>query len=61
VIRTIPHGGYVLYFFSQRAGIGALVAGLLALSLLWGLFFPASRDVVSPLEQGARAVPSASS
>lgn len=41
VISGIPRGGYVLYFFSQRAGVAALVSGLLALSLLWSLFFPA--------------------
>ena len=43
VIRGIPKGGYVLYFFTQRAGIAALMAALFALSMLWGLFFPAAR------------------
>lgn len=51
VIAGVPKGGYVLYFFSQWTGVAALMTALLALSMLWGLFFPASEDteVTSPV------------
>lgn len=45
VIATVPYGGYVLYFFSQAAGVASLVTALLGLVLLWTLFFPATRTV----------------
>jgi signal peptidase len=43
-----PRLGYLLVFLKQPAGIGALASSLLALSLLWSLFFgrqPAARTV----------------
>ncbi len=36
----IPKGGYVVTFLSQPAGIGAVALALVALILLWRLFFP---------------------
>jgi signal peptidase len=55
VIRGIPKGGYVLYFFTQRAGIGALMAALFALCMLWSLFFPPPR--VAAHSRRTRSVP----
>lgn len=47
---TVPRLGYLLVFLKQASGIGAVIAGILALSLLWGLFFPEEdgRKVRSP-------------
>jgi signal peptidase len=46
VAWQVPRLGYLLVFLKQPAGIGALAGSLLALSLLWSLFFgqqPAAR------------------
>jgi signal peptidase len=40
VVGSIPNAGYVLVFFKQPAGIGSVMTAVLALMLLWGLFFP---------------------
>jgi signal peptidase I len=51
VIHAVPHGGYVLYFLSQGTGVGAVVSTLVALALLWSLFFPgtpATAPAVTP-------------
>lgn len=44
VMTAVPHGGYALIFFQQPTGAPALMAGLVALVLLWGLFFPDRGD-----------------
>ncbi len=49
VLRGIPKAGFVLVFLKQPAGLGALGASVLAMALLWSLFFPAP--------QPARQVP----
>ena len=36
----IPYGGYVSYFLQQPTGLGASIASLFALMLLWRMFFP---------------------
>ena len=41
VVAGLAGGGYVLVFFQQPTGAVTVVTALLALSLLWGLFFPA--------------------
>jgi signal peptidase len=38
---NLPKLGYVAYFFKQKAGVAAAMTALLALIMLWGLFFPA--------------------
>lgn len=48
VTASIPKAGYVVYFFKQRAGDAAAMTGLLALILLYGLFFGSSSEVKSP-------------
>ncbi len=40
VIAGAPGLGYLLVFFQQPTGAVTVVTALLALSLLWGLFFP---------------------
>jgi signal peptidase len=40
VIAGAPDVGYLLVFFQQPTGAATVVTSLLALSLLWGLFFP---------------------
>jgi len=40
VIAGAPDVGYLLVFFQQPTGAVTVVTSLLALSLLWGLFFP---------------------
>lgn len=46
VTASLPKMGYVAYFLKQPAGDAAVVTGLLAVLLLWGLFFPsASRQL----------------
>ena len=37
---TIPKLGYLLVFLRQPAGLVSLVTAILAICLLWGLFFP---------------------
>lgn len=39
VATSIPRAGYVAYFFKQPAGDAAAMTGILALILLYGLFF----------------------
>ncbi len=41
VVAGVAGAGYVLVFFQQPTGAATVVTALLALSLLWGLFFPA--------------------
>ena len=43
VTASIPDGGYVAYFFKQRAGDAAAMTTVIALVLLWGLFFAPAR------------------
>jgi signal peptidase len=45
VASSIPKAGYVVYFFKQRAGDAAAMTGLLALILLYGLFFSPTNEV----------------
>ncbi|XAS77191.1 signal peptidase I [Dermatophilaceae bacterium Sec6.4] len=45
VATTIPKAGYVVYFFKQPAGDAAAVTGVLALILLYGLFFDPTAEV----------------
>ena len=40
VVRMVPNGGYALVFFQRPTGAPAVMAGLLLMVLLWGLFFP---------------------
>lgn len=42
VVASIPKGGFVVYFFKQPAGVAAAVTGVIALMLLYGLFFGGS-------------------
>jgi signal peptidase len=44
VIRSIPRGGYALYFLSQPSGVGAVMTAMLTLLMLWSLFFSAPDD-----------------
>ena len=39
VVASIPKGGFIVYFFKQPAGIAAAVTSVVALILLYGLFF----------------------
>lgn len=39
VAASIPKGGFVVYFFRQPAGVAAAVTSVIALLLLYGLFF----------------------
>lgn len=53
VAQYVPYLGYVVVFFRQKAGIAALMTGILATVMLWGLFFPAAaseprRRVLAP-------------
>lgn len=41
VAASAPRLGYVVVFFKQPAGIGAVMTGAIALILLWDLFFRA--------------------
>lgn len=49
VVAGTPDLGYVLVFFHQPTGALTVITSLLALSLLWGLFFPPDPTVTSPL------------
>jgi len=40
--HTVKYLGYALVFLQQPAGIGSLATGVLALVLLWRIFFPPS-------------------
>jgi signal peptidase len=52
VAHRLPHGGYVLVYFQQPAGIGSAMTAVLALVLLWGLCFPgAGMAEPSPAEE----------
>ena len=43
------HGlGYLFVYFREPAGIASLATGLLAIALLWGIFFPAENDCPGP-------------
>jgi signal peptidase I len=44
VVADVPRAGYVLVFFQQPAGVGAVVTAMLSIVLLWGMFFP-NREV----------------
>lgn len=48
VTASLPKGGYAVYFFKQPAGDAAAMTGVLALILLYGLFFGSSSEVKSP-------------
>jgi signal peptidase len=39
VVQYLPHMGYVVYFLKHRSGDAAVMTGLLAMVLLWELFF----------------------
>lgn len=39
VVDGIPYAGYVVVFLQQPAGIAAVMTAVLAMLLLWGLFF----------------------
>jgi signal peptidase I len=43
VVASVPRVGYGLVFLKQPAGIGAVMTAVLALTLLWDLFFSASQ------------------
>lgn len=49
VIAGTPELGYVLVFFHQPTGALTVITSLLALSLLWGLFFPPDPTATSLL------------
>ncbi|MCR6491870.1 signal peptidase I [Cellulomonas sp. P24] len=49
VVAGTPDLGYVLVFFHQPTGALTVITSLLAVSLLWGLFFPPDPTVTSPL------------
>jgi signal peptidase len=40
VVAGVPHGGYVLVFFRQPAGIASTMTLVLSVFLSWSLFFP---------------------
>lgn len=48
VTACIPQAGYVAYFFKQPAGDAAAVAAVLALILLYGLFFGSDSESTEP-------------
>ncbi len=39
-VAVLPRAGYVLYFLQQPSGLASIATSALALTLLWGLFFP---------------------
>lgn len=41
---TVPALGYLVVYLRNPAGIASLATGLLAIALLWGIFFPAADD-----------------
>jgi signal peptidase len=43
VVASVPRVGYGLVFLKQPAGIGAVMTAVLALTLLWDLFFSAGQ------------------
>lgn len=45
VVWRLPGAGYLTVFLKQPFGIGALAAVIIAISLLWGLFFPSASPV----------------
>ena len=42
VIAGVPLAGFVVVYFQQPAGVGSVIAGLLSLIILWGLWFSPS-------------------
>ncbi len=44
VITGIPLAGYVVVYLQQPAGVGSVIAAVLALIVLWGLCFPATPE-----------------
>jgi signal peptidase len=44
----VPGLGYLFVYFREPTGIASLATGLLAIVLLWGMFFPAEDDVRVP-------------
>jgi signal peptidase len=39
-VAVLPRAGYVLYYLQQPSGLASLATAALAVTLLWGLFFP---------------------
>lgn len=44
VVHYLPDMGYVVYFLKHRSGIAAVMTGLIAVVLLWDLFFAAGSN-----------------
>lgn len=49
--------GFVLVFFRQPAGIGAIATAVFGVALLWGLFFPSAPENADPADEGSDAAP----
>lgn len=45
VTASVPDAGYVLVFFRQATGAASVVLALVALALLWNLFFPDDPEI----------------
>ncbi len=56
VTSVIPKAGYVVVFFKQPTGVLSLLTALLALTALWGLFFPDEEDDAAATGSPARPV-----
>jgi len=52
VVLTVPKGGYIVAFLSQPAGIGAIALVIVALTLLWRLFFPSESSEAEIAAEG---------
>jgi signal peptidase len=55
VARGVPRLGYLLVFLRQPAGIGALGCSVIALTLLWSLFFAEAPAPATPAAAGTAA------
>ena len=53
VIAGIPYAGYVVVFLQQPAGIISIMLAVVALFLLWGLFFSPGGDPAVVLEKSS--------
>jgi signal peptidase I len=60
VVASVPRIGYGIVFLKQPAGIGAVMTAVLALVLLWDLFFSATASTQpeqAPRSRGAHRAP----
>lgn len=57
VVAGLPFAGYLAVYLQQPAGVASVILALLALILLWGLWFPADSGVT--FMTAAESVPAA--